>query len=107
LRNISIDRQVRCDNMVRTSGCIDQEMTESITIQQGKNYFIDDVGDMQSVYTYGDRVESFDRNFDGEDDYFVFRTVSEAKNSYIWSFDLLNKIIIVTGSNLVLVKNIK
>ena len=107
LRNISVDRQMRCDNMAKVSGCTDQEVSEKITIQQGKDYFIDDVGYMQSIYTFGDRVESFDRDFDGEDDYFIFRAVSEAKNSYIWSFDLLNKTIIATGSNLILIKNIK
>lgn len=104
---MTVDRSVVCGNEVRTSNCSDISKNERIIFQEGKTFFIHDIGTMQSVYSYThDDITLIDRNQDDEPDMFIYRTTSEAGNHYVWIFDLTNRVATTIGANIYITKNI-
>jgi len=104
---LKVSSQMNCsvDVNVNTQYCENQTMTETITFQEGKPYFIDNIGTMISVYTINKTV-IFDKNGDGTDDYFVMSVTSEANNRYIATFDMNNKIITMSANGFIIIKKI-
>lgn len=95
-----------CQSVPGNTVCTERETGgEKLTIDDAHpeyfihtNYNDDGTPQMTSKYYIKD-VKAFDYDEDGESDYYVFNTISNAKNRYFWTLNFLNKTITTWGWN--------